>query len=223
MVGEVTAAIAERGLPSLARAPAWAGRHDRCSSVRMRYPLAVLALIGLTSCAGAKSDLAPALSTTAATVGTHTAANPAASFEHYRTFSFGAPEGPPAGYAVSPRSAEVQRRARPIIQSMLAERGYTPVPAKGDLTIMFGSGRRESSTHETSSVGEAWLPDDENQDFVEGALVIDAFDGAGGEKVWHGAMQANIDPDKLDDAQLQRSVQRLITAFPAADATVRVQ
>jgi hypothetical protein len=36
-------------------------------------------------------------------------------------------------------------------------------------------------------------------------------------------MQANIDPDKLDDAQLQRSVQRLITAFPAADATVRVQ
>jgi hypothetical protein len=64
------------------------------------------------------------------------------------------------------------------------------------------------------------LPDDEDADFVEGSLVIDAFDGTYDNRVWHGAMRANIEPDRIDDAKLQRLVQDLLSLFPGPTAGV---
>lgn len=180
-------------------------------------PFLPLVLLALAGCGGQDRDAAPALSTTGASANIHVFANPAASFEQYRTFSFGPPEGPPSGYQTSARSAEVQRRLRPLIAAALRERGYVPAlgSAKGDIVIMFGSGRRDASIHEASSMGAEWQPDDENADFVNGTLVIDAFDGAKGDRVWHGANRARIDPDSIDDRLLQRSVGELISSFPA--------
>jgi hypothetical protein len=176
----------------------------------------LLAILVTTACGGEMSDTAPLLSTTAALAGAHTATNPAGAFEAYKTFYFGASEGPPAGYEWSPRTTEVQRRARTLISLALTERGYREVPAKGDILIMFGSGRREVSVHGVSGLGTGWLPDDEDRDFVEGALVIDAFDGAVGNKIWHGAAQASIDPDRTDEQQLRRAVETLVASFPRA-------
>jgi hypothetical protein len=145
----------------------------------------------------------------------HTAKNPTASFAQYRAFSFGPAEGPPRGYQVSSRAAELQSRLRPLIAAALTQRGYAASP-KGDFFVMFGSGKRTVAIHEESAVGGEWLPDDENADFVEGSLVIDVFDGATGGRVWHGAGQAKIDPDHIDDALLQRTVAELVAAFPMA-------
>jgi len=178
----------------------------------------LLALLVSAACAGQNTDVAPALSTTSAIVGAHTATNPAAAFDRYRTFSFGPSEGAPSGYELSPRATDVQRRLRPLIAAALTERGYTAVPDGGDMVLMIGWGRREVTTHEVSSVGTGWLPDDENQDFVEGGLVIDAFDARDGERIWHGAATASTDSDRIDDQQLLRSVHTLVTSFPRAPA-----
>jgi hypothetical protein len=171
-------------------------------------------LLAASACASGNPDIAPGAS--AAGISIHTAANPAASFDRYRTFSFGPSEGPPTGYQMSPRSAEVQRRLQPLIAAALVQKAYVLAPEKGYLLIMFGSGLRDVSTHSVSSVGTGWLPDDENADFVEGSLVIDAFDGSSGTRVWHGASRANITPERIDDARLQRSTQELLAPFPAA-------
>jgi hypothetical protein len=159
----------------------------------------------------------------------HAATNPKATFGQYRTFSFGPAEGPPGGYEMSPRSAEVQQRLHPVIAAELSARGYSLASGKSDLLILYGSGRRKVSARGTaqpeykqfvnydeSSVSPAWTPDDENADFVEGSLVIDAFD-ATGRKVWHGASQAKIDPDHIDDALLRRAVEDLLARFPATN------
>jgi hypothetical protein len=100
----------------------------------------------------------------------------------------------------------------------LTQKGYIAAASGNvDLLIMFGSGRREATIHEgTAALATEWVPDDEDADFVEGSLVIDAFDGATGGKVWHGAARAEIDPDHIDDAPLQRSVAKLLTSFPRA-------
>jgi hypothetical protein len=155
----------------------------------------------------------------AESVSIHTAVNPSASFDHYQTFSFGPAEGPPRGFTMSPRSAEVQRRLQPLIMAALVQRGYAPASGKPDFFILFGSGRRTVAIHETSGIGGDWLPDDENGDFVEGSLVIDAFDGARGGRIWHGASRAQIDPDHVDDALLQRSVSALLASFPSAKSS----
>jgi hypothetical protein len=180
----------------------------------MRTLLPVLGLLASAACAGENSDVAPALSTTSASTHVHMAINPAASFNHYRTYSFGPAEGPPAGYKTSPRSDELQRRLLSLIATDLEKKGYAPAAGKGDVVIMFGSGRREVATHDESDITAEWIPDDENADFVEGSLVIDAFDGAKGTKVWHGASLAKINPDKLDEQRLRRSVDELVAAFP---------
>jgi hypothetical protein len=184
-------------------------------------PILWLVLLASAACVGHDAQVATALPTTGGSTSVHTLANPAASFDQYRTFSFGPPEGPPVGYRVSPPSAEVQRRLQPLIAAALQQRGYVPATGKGDILIMFGSGRREESIHTVSDVRSDWAPDDENADFVEGSLVIDAFDGAKAKKVWHGASRANIDPDRIDDQRLQRSVEELISSFPAASTTGR--
>ncbi len=146
----------------------------------------------------------------------HTAENPGATFEQYRTFAFGPAEGPPNGYQPSPRSAELRRRAESLVAAGLRQRGYVPATAdKPDITIMIGAGQREVAVHETSAIAEEWQPDDETEDFVEGALVVDAFDGKTRGRVWHGAGRSEIDPDNIDDALLKRTVDKLLATFPA--------
>jgi hypothetical protein len=154
----------------------------------------------------------------------HTATNPAASFDQYQTFSFGSSEAPPNGYNGFPRSTEVERRAEPVIAAALEKRGYVPAPAsagKGDLVILFGSGLRTVVDHEVSEVGQDWLPDDERGDFVEGSLVVDAFDGRKGLRVWHGASRAEINPAHIDDALLEKTVSDLLQTFPSGKAGAR--
>ena len=149
----------------------------------------------------------------------HTAINPTVSFDRYRTFSFGSAEAPPRGYASSPWSPEVRRHVQPLIAATLAQRGYESTPEKGDLVIMFGSGRRTVAVHESSEVGDpSWLPSDENGTAVERSLAIDAFDASTGAWVWHGSSQAEIDPDRANDGMLQRSVSALLAAFPSTKA-----
>jgi hypothetical protein len=187
--------------------------------MRFLLPLVLLASI---ACAAENPAGGPPEGVAAPSDSVHTAVNPAASFSRYRSFSFGPSEGPPAGYQTTARTAEVQRRLRPLIAAALTQKGYSEASAMGDLMIMFGSGRREVVTHDVSSVSAGWLPDDENADFIEGSLVIDAFDGATLQRVWHGASRvADIKPDQIDDQRLQRSVSQLISAFPAMTAAAQ--
>jgi hypothetical protein len=149
-------------------------------------------------------------------VAIHTATNPAVSFDRYRTFSFGAAESPPRGYTTSPWSPEVRDRVQPLIVAGLTQRGYASASGKGDLVIMFGSGRRTVAVHESSGMAGDWLPDDENGNFVERSLVIDAFDATSGVRVWHGSSHAEIDPARVNQGMLRRSVTALVATFPIA-------
>ena len=181
-------------------------------------PFLPLVLLALAGCGGQDRDAAPALSTTGASANIHVFANPAASFEQYRTFSFGPPEGPPSGYQTSARSAEVQRRLRPLIAAALRERGYVPAlgSAKGGHRHRFGSGRRDASIHEASSMGAEWQPDDENADFVRrDARHRRLRRGKRGQGVARGEPRADSSRHIIDDRLLQRSVGELISSFPA--------
>jgi uncharacterized protein DUF4136 len=145
----------------------------------------------------------------------HSASLRTAPFARYHTFSFADAEGSPAGYAVSPRSAEVQRRIKPLIVAVLEEKGYTPATGKGDFVVAYGSGRREVTTRHSGPAKPEWLDEDEEEDFVEGSIVIDVFDGTNDGQVWHGASRAEINPEKIDPGQLERSVRKVLAPYPA--------
>jgi hypothetical protein len=154
----------------------------------------------------------------------HTAINPAGSFEHYRTFSFGSVEGPPRGYTLSRWSEEARNRAEPLIAAALTQKGYAWVADKGDLLVNFGSGQRvvkvekaEPREGDQSLLGMPRFV----YDVVNGAMVVDAFDGLNGALAWHGTIRAEIQPDRLDTPMLQTLIDELIRRFPAASAPAK--
>ncbi len=162
---------------------------------------------------------APAVVGGCSPVRSHSAGLATAPFPSYRTFSFGTDEGSPAGFKSTPRTAEVERRMLPLIAAVLQEKGYAPAEAgkKGDVVVACASGQRkgikrptQSSTHGAAD----GLSEDEEEDFVEGGIVIDMFDGTNDGQVWHGAARAEVDPEKINDELLQRAVREVLAPFP---------
>lgn len=58
--------------------------------------------------------------------------------------------------------------------------------------------------------------DQEDQELIEGAIVIDAFEGKTHELLWHGFARALVQPDKIDYDRLRRTVESVLSAFPAS-------
>ncbi|HEY1954228.1 MAG TPA: DUF4136 domain-containing protein [Polyangiaceae bacterium] len=143
---------------------------------------------------------------------------PAAPYHELATFSFASNEGPPGGYRLSARSLVVEEM-KPLVAAELIRRGYVQAPdGEGDVIVACGAGRRDATRHVrlswriTSLTGEAL----EDQDFVEGGVVIDAFDKSGGQ-IWHGAARTPIDPMKPSEARLRAAVAAALARFPAHD------
>lgn len=60
--------------------------------------------------------------------------------------------------------------------------------------------------------------DQEDRDLVEGAFVIDAFDGETGTLVWHGSAHSEINPSTIDRERLRRAVESMLGSFPGKAA-----
>ena len=56
--------------------------------------------------------------------------------------------------------------------------------------------------------------ENESQRITEDEIVVDAFDGATAQQVWHGTAQAEVDPQRINEPALQDDVRRMLTPFP---------
>jgi hypothetical protein len=160
---------------------------------------ALFFVLALAACQRSASTPAPVVQTVGA------ASLP---FAQYRTFAFGLAERPPPPYAVSERSFEVERRAQTLIVGELTRKGYASSgQGKGDFLVRFSVGYAKADTPEGY--------EGPKQSAHLGELVIDAFDGSSSAQVWHGAAEAQIDPQKINDSLLQTAVQQVLAKFPA--------
>jgi hypothetical protein len=154
-----------------------------------------------------------------ATIESHGEFLSTAPFAQFRTFSFAVPEGPPPGYRTSARSVRILAQMKPLVAEALEKKGYVPAAqGEGDVILACGAGRREVGeevrmplpSQVTAISGEEY----EDLDFIEGGIVIDAFDRNGGQ-VWHGAARTEIDPQKPNAERLRQTVDRALARFPA--------
>jgi hypothetical protein len=149
-------------------------------------------------------------------INVHSATSPTARFDTYRTFAFRIMENAPRLYRASALSAEVCQRVQVQASEALEAKGYheTTEP-KPDLILWVGAGRREQETQHDEPHNAPWINEREEEDFVEGAFVIDAFDGVNHEQVWHGSARTEVDPGRIDSELLRRAVQSVMARFPA--------
>ena len=156
--------------------------------------------------------------TTACTVAidVHTAESPFARFDQYQTFAFETATREPVSFSSSALTADVETRVEQLATDILLIKGYEPAAgAPADLSIRVAAGRREREIRRPSRSHPPWLIENEEDDFVEGALVVDAFDVSTGELVWHGSAGTVIDPGRVDDERLRRAVYDVLTDFPS--------
>jgi len=165
----------------------------------------------------------------------HAIQSPGAHFELYRTVSFDPGQMPPGAYSTSPQSVDVWQHVREAATGVLESRGYVlAAPDKADLVVRIQVGRRQTTAPVTSPIGlqptypgyvPDYLPvvppyhgyfDQEGQELVEGAFVIDAFDGKTHQLLWHGFARAVVRPEKVDYDHLGRDVESVLASFPSA-------
>lgn len=170
--------------------------------------IAPLVLVALVACRGADYD------TTTVTAANLGPSDSRTTFQHYRTFSMGPLEGPPAGYEAVVGDAQTNRRLQGLVATALRQRGYVQVPDKGDFVVRLGAGHREVTINEESNISPGWQAPDATADFVESALALDATDGSKGDNVWHAETVTRLDTSDADDHELMHVIDSLLAQFP---------
>jgi hypothetical protein len=146
----------------------------------------------------------------------HSARSPVAHFERYRTFAYETDVHAPSGFTPPPPSLRVEQDAERFVAEALRDKGYVLTSGgPTDMRIRLYVGRRRGERREPAHGPPGWLVESENEeeDFVEGALVIDVVD-ASGDLVWHGAARTEIDPGHVEEQLLRRAVNKVLSSFP---------
>lgn len=110
-----------------------------------------------------------------------------------------------------------------MLEELLRAKGYVPAAsvADADLVWMYVAGRRERvkpvAQPRRDPTGDSYLVNDPDEEFEEGAVVIDALD-KNGVRVWHGFGRTEIDPYNVDDALLRKTVTQIMARFPSSQA-----
>jgi len=141
---------------------------------------------------------------------------PDAELGNHRTFAFGLAEQPPAGYEVTPRSLEVQRRLRAAVKSALEERGLTEAGDHPELVVKLASGSSSGYGLRPPNTGSELVPNAETGPTPAlGFIGIDIYLSASGNEIWKGSAFAEVDPMMIDDALLRRGVDHMLEGFGA--------
>jgi hypothetical protein len=141
------------------------------------------------------------------------AAAPDVSFASYHTFAFGLSQPPRAGYEVTPRSLEVQRRLRALVKTALEERGLTEVAQNPDTVVKLATGSGSEPRLRPAAPDSVLIPAERGPAPAVGFIGIDIYEAASGVEVWQGSAFAEIDPMKIDDALLQQGVDHMLEGF----------
>lgn len=128
----------------------------------------------------------------------------------YRTFSFGKdPAKLPKDFAPTSISATVRAKAEDTINVELGRLGYSVDDANPELEVLVASGQRPNKFRS----GKLY----DTQIMNDGSLVVEVWDVRAGDLIWHGVIDAHIDPNVDPDwDKVSAAVTRLMRSFPPA-------
>ena len=111
----------------------------------------------------------------------------------------------------------MERRAQALIVTELTKKGYAVSENKADFVVQLSAGNTEQPIPSAGYLEGNGSPAEYTN---MGELVIDAFDGSSRTQIWHGQASVQINPQRINDALLQTSVQQLLARFPTRSGTL---
>jgi hypothetical protein len=144
-----------------------------------------------------------------------------ANFSQYKTFSW---------QAVKVKSPLWDDRIKNAVTSALVAKGRTQMDSGGDVAIVAIGMTRTQHTLQTfyDGFGGGWrwrgggefgTATTTEQDYKEGTLVVDLYDGNSKELIWRGTSQDTLS-DKADknEKKLEKGVEKMFKDFPPGSA-----
>lgn len=146
---------------------------------------------------------------------------PVSAFAQAHTFALAGREQIPEDFVRTPLTNEVEREVAAALVQELEARGYrrVDVGASPDMLITGATGRR-LRIERMGGGGpriQSGLANYEVE-ITEGTLVLDAFDGARSQHLWHGQITGTVERGVVNREAIQRAVRRLLVDFPRAGA-----
>ena len=158
-----------------------------------------------------------------------TDSDPSADFSRYRTYNW--------VYTQVPQGMNplVYERVRASIDRSLQARSYTPGDP-GDFAVAFTLGRRDRV--EVSDFGPyggfypgygvgyrfGWARPYSSVDVrnvTDGTLAIDIYDVTTRRPVWHGVATQQIDPNRVEQADIDAAIDQVLARFPPQPAAAQ--
>jgi hypothetical protein len=144
-----------------------------------------------------------------------------ANFSQYKTYSW---------QEIKPADSLWDARIKAAVDAQLASRGWTKVDTDGDVAIVAIKTTQTQKTLQTfyDGFGGGWRwrgfggfgdSTTTEQDYKEGTLVVDLYDGKSKQLIWRGSAEDTLS-DKADknEKNLDKGVVKMFKSFPPGSA-----
>lgn len=151
-----------------------------------------------------------------------------ADFSQLQTFAWLDPEYEREDVSVSHPVLEsplLGQRVERAVTAALQEKGFRPVEENPDFYVTYHTAQNENERRGASYIqlgygrydpffGTGVLLDMTPRSFQEGTLIIDIVDAETDQLIWRGWRDAYLTQRNFEDAQVNETVRRILTAFP---------
>jgi uncharacterized protein DUF4136 len=144
-----------------------------------------------------------------------------ANFSHYKTYSW---------QTIKPANSLWDARIKGAVDGQLAAKGWTQVDSGGDVAIVAIATSHTERTLQTfyDGVGGGWRwrgfggmgeSTTTEQDYKEGTLVVDMYDGKTKQLIWRGSSEDTVSNNsEKNEKNLDKGVAKMFRKFPPQSA-----
>jgi hypothetical protein len=144
-----------------------------------------------------------------------------ANFSQYKTYSW---------QEITPANSLWDARIKKAVDSQLTAKGWTEVPSGGDVSIVAIKTTQTERTLNTfyNGMGGGWRwrgfggmgqSTTTEQDYKEGTLVLDFYEGQTKKLIWRGSAEDTLsDKAEKNEKKLDKGVAKMLKGFPPNSA-----
>jgi len=144
-----------------------------------------------------------------------------ANFSQYKTYSW---------QEIKPTNSLWDARIKSAVDAQLTAKGWTEVPSGGDVSIVAIKTTHTERTLNTfyDGIGGGWRwrgfggmgqATTTEQDYKEGTLVLDFYDGNTKQLIWRGSAEDTLsDKASKNEKKLDKGVAKMLKGFPPNSA-----
>jgi hypothetical protein len=132
----------------------------------------------------------------------------------HKTYSRADAKEAPSTYVKGELTPEVLDAVGAVVDEALTQKGYVAADEKAELFVRISAGTRDVK----SAMGSAGRAGAGQQTDTQRGIVVDIFDRASNEQLFHGYALYEADPEVVDQSKIRAAVTSTLSTVPRSSA-----